>query len=583
MSSSNCNVEPLQKSWKDPSKHELRRDHSASNVGWMSGKNKFVKRESSLSEKQGASWLRRMSGFLQKRLSSPGYNHSYASPSSSVAVSEALKNIPEGDFIRRYINGERRGTQPEVICSPQGTGLPSVEIGKLSVKIIAADTGPGPGVTAVGLKSRNLSTHENDLEFIDGCDSDDEVFVDAHSSLGRNCEEVVVEKEKVTKPAIPIAGVSNWALPAPFACGISVTLYESNPYTGEHAGDPIADAYAVVARENSALLALGDGVNWGEKASLASKCAVHGCIDYLNRAFYAFDNPTVTTSDVFRGLLRSFYAAHDLILMEGGMLTTLTVAMVLPTTNSDEYVVCSCNVGDSLAYVYSPSHGVRELTEGSHDVNAMRDMRDALGALGPVNGTTPELGNLTCAMTIVKKGDIVFITSDGVSDNFDPVVGKFAVARTVSKKDKNDLEKRKSTVGRHGHLEGDGDSTLPVLDAINRYELTLLRMDDILKHGLSSAEPGDKLSDGSPSAQMLCRNFIDFSRGLTCARRRILEDPDLYPAPVENGGQNEVCHQEQRLRRRKVGEKLGQVPGKLDHASVVAYCVGYSPQDQDSQ
>jgi serine/threonine protein phosphatase PrpC len=99
--------------------------------------------------------------------------------------------------------------------------------------------------------------------------------------------------------------------------------------------------------------------------------------------------------DVFRGLLRSFYAAHDLILVEGGMLTTLTVAMVLPTKNKDEYVVCSCNVGDSLAYVYSPKHGVRELTEGSHDVNAMRDMRDALGALGPVNGNTPEVG-FTC-------------------------------------------------------------------------------------------------------------------------------------------------------------------------------------------
>jgi len=28
-------------------------------------------------------------------------------------------------------------------------------------------------------------------------------------------------------------------------------------------------------------------------------------------------------------------------------------------------------------------------------------------------------------MTFVEKGDLVFITSDGISDNFDPVVGKF--------------------------------------------------------------------------------------------------------------------------------------------------------------
>ena len=54
-------------------------------------------------------------------------------------------------------------------------------------------------------------------------------------------------------------------------------------------------------------------------------------------------------------------------------------------------------------------------------------MRDALGALGPVEGQNPELHNLTCSFTNVEPGDIVFLTSDGVSDNFDPVVGKFAL------------------------------------------------------------------------------------------------------------------------------------------------------------
>lgn len=59
----------------------------------------------------------------------------------------------------------------------------------------------------------------------------------------------------------------------------------------------------------------------------------------------------------------------------------------------------------------------------------MRDMRDALGALGPVSGSEPELNNLTVAMTIVDVDDIVFLTSDGISDNFDPVVGKFAIPK----------------------------------------------------------------------------------------------------------------------------------------------------------
>ena len=56
-----------------------------------------------------------------------------------------------------------------------------------------------------------------------------------------------------------------------------------------------------------------------------------------------------------------------------------------------------------------------------------------LGALGPVDGINPELSNLTCSMTYVEPGDIVFLTSDGISDNFDPVVGKFCVPKRTDK------------------------------------------------------------------------------------------------------------------------------------------------------
>lgn len=138
---------------------------------------------------------------------------------------------------------------------------------------------------------------------------------------------------------------------------------------------------------------------------------------------------------MFVSLLRSFWEAHSCILDVGGALSTLTACVILPlaATTSDRederFVVCACNVGDSFGYVYSKRDGVREFTQGSHDTTGMRDMRDALGALGPVQGDKPELGNLTLSMTIVEPGDIVFLTSDGISDNFDPVVGKFAEPR----------------------------------------------------------------------------------------------------------------------------------------------------------
>lgn len=93
----------------------------------------------------------------------------------------------------------------------------------------------------------------------------------------------------------------------------------------------------------------------GEKACLAAKSAVHGCLHYLNKTIFndtkPFDNLTtknenadtastkdsslsqnriVNTREVFVCLLRAFNCAHDLILENKGMLTTLTVAVVLP-------------------------------------------------------------------------------------------------------------------------------------------------------------------------------------------------------------------------------------------------------------
>ncbi len=72
-------------------------------------------------------------------------------------------------------------------------------------------------------------------------------------------------------------------------------------------------------------------------------------------------------------------------------MTTLCVTVVCKLKDRSEWVVCSCNVGDSLCFVYSQKAGVREVTLGSHDIRQMRDMRDAGGALGPVDGVNPEL------------------------------------------------------------------------------------------------------------------------------------------------------------------------------------------------
>jgi len=376
-----------------------------------------------------------------------------------------------------------------------------------------------------------------------------------------------------------IAGIRYWNRPNNALYGLSDTLYERHPLTGEAAGSPIADTFGVVARKNSAILVLGDGVNWGARAALASRAAVHGAMEYLNSALFGVSrNRSLTTQDVFQILLRSFHAAHCLILEEEAMLTTLTAAVVLPTVEEGgktKFHACVCNVGDSLAYVYS-SGQVREITQGSHDITANRDMRDALGALGPVDGLNPELSNLTCSITEVLPGDIVFLTSDGISDNFDPVVGKFCIPK---KPERNNSQKPGTTrpgqtPTRTNRSHSDFDF-LPTVEAFQRHELTLARIEDILNHGSGSVPSGMdnaglQANNGrvSNSAE-LCHRMLDFCQRLTTAKRKILEDPELYPKPEE--GPDKV---DQKVRRRRVCEKLALVPGKLDHATIAAYQVG---------
>lgn len=104
----------------------------------------------------------------------------------------------------------------------------------------------------------------------------------------------------MSSPPSEVAGVLDWSRPHPRAYGAATTLYERHPLTKQHAGSPIADCFALVARTNSAILTLADGVNWGEKACIAARSAVHGCVDYLNKAVFTSGNITNTTvSDIY--------------------------------------------------------------------------------------------------------------------------------------------------------------------------------------------------------------------------------------------------------------------------------------------
>ncbi|VEN41939.1 unnamed protein product, partial [Callosobruchus maculatus] len=56
---------------------------------------------------------------------------------------------------------------------------------------------------------------------------------------------------------------TNWNKRSDFVYGISDSLYDRNQVTNCKNGDPIADCFGIIARNDSAIIAVADGVNWG--------------------------------------------------------------------------------------------------------------------------------------------------------------------------------------------------------------------------------------------------------------------------------------------------------------------------------
>lgn len=313
-------------------------------------------------------------------------------------------------------------------------------------------------------------------------------------------------------------------------------------------------------------------------------------------------------------------------------------------------------------------------------------MTQFTGALGPVDGNKPELSNLTLSMTIIEPGDIVFLTSDGVSDNFDPVVGKFAdpldtddsqspspvqssppppqpqpqpsrQSYPIAPKRQNKstsavpaghdskratsnhpLQKsetqpikpvrssKKALLSKAVTISSDSSAKalsrdtattittgmrpkflrshtvieprmrlrksahpklpmsangLPLVTAVQRHALTLLRMEDLLSFGI------DGTLQQNISARKLCTLLIDFVQMITSARRKMLEQREVFykyvtavaPPDPETGKSAGVIRKEvelnrmqHRAARKRVidSQTFSQLPGKLDHATIVA-------------
>lgn len=446
---------------------------------------------------------------------------------------------------RRFSRKKKAGI--EVWCGESFDKLPNVKVAPLVPDIFASYSGPERGLALIA-----------DLE-------------SAKSDEGNaNCRRHNKKAE--------VAGARTWSMKSRKAYGICMSLYDQHPINGKISGDPIADCFAIMARKNNALMIVADGVNWGEKSKMAARCAVYGCMRDMNEKLFCAGKPIKNTHEAFTLLLKSLEVAHQKILEHQGGLTTLCVGLVCPVKDSKQFVVSIVNVGDSLGYVFSKSHGVREITTGSHDIQSERDIRDAGGALGPVNGNEPELHNLTCSLTFLDPGDIVYLTTDGISDNFDPVVTKIAMPKRRSQsesdvKEESDAKEESDTKEESDAKEEEEDSSMscsedgrPELEPHERHQYAVKEMERIIHEF-------ELFTENSISAQELSGALLQHVLRLTDSKRKVLENPDLYGKRLKA--------KDRKRRDSEIVAKMSKAPGKLDHASIVAYEVGHYHGNDD--
>ncbi|KAL5964900.1 hypothetical protein TSMEX_007352, partial [Taenia solium] len=283
------------------------------------------------------------------------------------------------------------------------------------------------------------------------------------------------------------------------AFGKSISLYDTNPVTGRTSahitGDPIADAFVVKVRQDSAFLAVADGVNWGEAPMRAARCAINAIYEYLETNLLLGGPQALkirNTRDAASLLFAAFRQAHLDIAAQTRGLSTLCVGLLLPVHLSERHrrhrsgqsslsasssveegiedpessrygsALIVASVGDSQAFLLREGTDTVEVTgwvppqSSSTDAKTdcdtgcppERDFRDAGGALGPVyDSGEPELQNLMCAVVNCAPRDVIIFGTDGLTDNFDPVIVRIAIPRSpdITYVDENEVESSSTT------------------------------------------------------------------------------------------------------------------------------------------
>lgn len=179
-----------------------------------------------------------------------------------------------------------------------------------------------------------------------------------------------------------------------------------------------ADAVQISGQEEGyQIFSVADGCGWGAKARNAAVTASELALGFINK--HLSQCRAITIREIVKIQLAAFKHAQEALLQAGTTVgtTTLTVGII-----AGGYSVFAC-LGDSDGRLIRTVGKIQQcvnVTPGSRSDSI--DATDPGGRLGNYCGEGAVWKNLRVSVLKNQKGDVIIAGSDGLADNFDPLV-----------------------------------------------------------------------------------------------------------------------------------------------------------------
>jgi hypothetical protein len=220
-------------------------------------------------------------------------------------------------------------------------------------------------------------------------------------------------------------------------CGFEIAVRCGSMYplicgTKTRMGSPFADAYGVKHLENGVIMiCIADGCGWGVASA---KAAQHATAEFLKSLHGQIGVACTSMRSFCCCLFKSLISAHSAVVSATNYAGSCTLlgGAVLPVSSGPKpsRVFCFISVGDCKAFCYRiKTRTLVDLTKSDKD-----DLTDPGGRIGfsenrgladvdicKKERNEPDLRNMMLNWCEYDLGDLLFIMSDGVSDNFDPM------------------------------------------------------------------------------------------------------------------------------------------------------------------